>query len=489
MLYWVLRWIAGIGLRWYYRDIRVVGSERIPRRGPVIFAVNHPNALVDALVAGLVVPRRIRLTGKATLFENPFLARLLRAAGVVPLRRVSDEKKRHAPSSPDLPADGSAPEVARNTESFRALGDVLAAGGAMLIFPEGRSHSEPAIAPLKTGVARIAIEARDVRAVRGLSVVPIGLVFERKEQPRTRVLVQVGEPIATDSAPRDGSAMNEVEALTARVERGLRDVTLNFESPEHATRVLAVADIMSGVLEEPRVLGEADPSFIAVLDTVRRIEAARVSLASGPPDPVTEARVDAFLTRLDAYQAALSELRLSVSDVRIDVDVRSGAEFALREGAILGIVGPAALWGRVNHFLPLRAARAIALGGAPDPDQPAMRTLVAGLVLVLAAYGAQTALVAAFAGPWIAAAYLVTLPVFASWDLRLADRTRRAAARVRAFLLFRRAPELRGALRADADWLRAEAAALENIVMRAAEGTARPGPSATLPVARLFEGP
>ena len=40
-------------------------------------------------------------------------------------------------------------------------------GGMVLIFPEGKSHSEPALAPLKTGVARIALEARDVRGIRG----------------------------------------------------------------------------------------------------------------------------------------------------------------------------------------------------------------------------------------------------------------------------------------------------------------------------------
>jgi 1-acyl-sn-glycerol-3-phosphate acyltransferase len=195
MLYWLLRWIAATALRWYYRDIRVVGTENIPLKGPVIFAVNHPNALVDALVAGTVIRRRIRLTGKATLFERPALALFLRWAGVVPLRRASDEA-RHG-------RNGLTP--ARNAESFRELGDVLSRGGAMLIFPEGKSHSEPRLAPLKTGIARIALEARDVRGVRGLTIVPIGLIFERKEKPRSRVVVQVGEPVSVDELAESGT--------------------------------------------------------------------------------------------------------------------------------------------------------------------------------------------------------------------------------------------------------------------------------------------
>lgn len=470
MLYWVLRWIAGTGLRWYYRDIRVVGGERIPRTGPVIFAVNHPNALIDALVAASVVPRRIRLTGKATLFHNPLLGAFLRAVGVVPLRRASDERNR-------LEADAS---PVRNAESFRALGDVLAMGGAMLIFPEGKSHSAPSIAPLKTGIARIALETRDVRRVPGLLLVPLGLVFERKEEPRSRVLVQVGRPIAVDAfeASPDGDA---VEGLTMLVEHGLRDVTLNFESPAHAERVLAVADVIAGITDELRTVDQAEPPVASLLDTIRRIENARLSLEARGEDSHASARVDVFLARLDAFQAGLHRLNLRVSDVGIEIGVAAGTRFAIREGTILAIVGPAAVWGRLNHWIPLRAARAIALAGATDRDQPAMRTVVAGLLLILLAYAAQTALVAWLAGPWIATAYLVTLPVFASWDLRLADRTERAAARVRAYFLFRRSPALHAALRAESEWLRSESAAIERLLasreaLEATRGAGAPVP-------------
>ena len=44
-MYVLLRAIAGIALRWYYRDIHVEGIDRIPRRRPLLLVVNHPNAL------------------------------------------------------------------------------------------------------------------------------------------------------------------------------------------------------------------------------------------------------------------------------------------------------------------------------------------------------------------------------------------------------------------------------------------------------------
>ena len=91
MLYELLRGTAAIALRWYYADIAVQGRERVPRDGPLLVLANHPNALIDPLLVGTTVPRRVLLTAKATLFEHPALAALFRTVGVVPLRRAKDE--------------------------------------------------------------------------------------------------------------------------------------------------------------------------------------------------------------------------------------------------------------------------------------------------------------------------------------------------------------------------------------------------------------
>ena len=91
MLYRLLRDTAAISLRWYYADIAVQGQERVPRDGPLLIVANHPNALIDPLLVGTAVSRHVLLTAKATLFEQPALAWLLRVVGVVPLRRAKDE--------------------------------------------------------------------------------------------------------------------------------------------------------------------------------------------------------------------------------------------------------------------------------------------------------------------------------------------------------------------------------------------------------------
>jgi 1-acyl-sn-glycerol-3-phosphate acyltransferase len=204
-------------LHWFYSSIQVVGKERIPYDGPVIIAASHHNALVDALIAGWIAPRRLTLTAKATLVDNVFLAWLFPLVGIVPLRRASDERKKNGDASP---------QVQRNAGAFDRILDVLASGGMILIFPEGKSHSDPALAPLKTGVSRIALDARDKRGVRNLQIIPLGLSFEDKGNPGTAVLAEVGEPLFMDQVSKVG-----VEDLTAMIASRLAAVSLKKPAP------------------------------------------------------------------------------------------------------------------------------------------------------------------------------------------------------------------------------------------------------------------
>lgn len=217
MIYGLLRWFTGIALHWFYSSIQVTGSERIPAKGPVLIAASHHNALVDALIAGWITPRRLTLTAKATLMDNAFLAWLFPAIGVVPLRRATDEKRQ---------STGTKADAARNTGAFESILDVLQNQGMVLIFPEGKSHSEPALAPLKTGASRIALEARDGRGIRGLQIVPLGLSFEDKGNPGTAVLAEVGQPISIDDTGDIG-----VEALTSLIADKLAAISLKKPQP------------------------------------------------------------------------------------------------------------------------------------------------------------------------------------------------------------------------------------------------------------------
>ena len=88
-------------------------------------------------------------------------------------------------------------DASRNDASFARCRAELAAGGALALFPEGVSHSDPQLRPLKTGAARIALSAEAEHDGKlGVTLVPVGLYYERKALFRSSVLLVVGEPIA-----------------------------------------------------------------------------------------------------------------------------------------------------------------------------------------------------------------------------------------------------------------------------------------------------
>jgi len=423
-----MRAIAGVALRWYYRDIQVEGLPRIPRQRPLLLVVNHPNALIDALLVIWLVPRRVLITAKATIFRNPIAGALLRWLGVVPLRRASDEIQQ-----------GGSPNPARNKETFRAVYDALRGNGTVLIFPEGKSHDEPSLAPLKTGAARMALYAREAGGVDELAILPIGLTFERKEAPRTRVLVQIGEPIllAAWRAPPNTTA---ADALTAEIDARLRAITLNYQTVDDATRAVRLAAVIAALFEAVPSIGVVDRRLGAEMAIARRIDDLSSKLQQA--DDETRRQADQLVRHLDAVERVAAKHGVLIEDVGISLEPKRALRFVLREGWLLVVGGPIAIWGRVNHWLPFRAARVIAMRSVDGASDPAMRTLVAGTAFVALTYLAQGAVVAAVWGAKGALAYLISLPLAADINFYLSDRLGRAVQRARAFLRFRRDPEL-----------------------------------------------
>jgi glycerol-3-phosphate O-acyltransferase/dihydroxyacetone phosphate acyltransferase len=449
MLYALLRGIAGVALRWFYRHIDVVGLERLPRNAPLLLVCNHPNALVDAMLVAWAVPRRVVLTAKATLFRHRALAALLDWVGVVPLVRRGDI---------DNALMQGAQDPQRNARAFGALRAVLRRRGAVVIFPEGISHDHPSLAPLKTGAARVALEARDEAQVGNLHIVPVGLTFERKEAPRTRVLVQIGEPIALDYWRADGEMA--VSRLTEEIDSRLRRVTLNYETVDDASRARALSSLFAALWrEEPESVGRARSLRVDV-SLAERIEEARLVLSRNADDTL-RARADALVRSVAELDEVLRRHGVALEDVSVSSEGRHALPFVLREAWIIAIAGPIALWGMINHWIPFNAARMIARRSVESASDPAMRTIVAGAALVLAFYTAQGVAVAAFAGLVPALVYVVSLPLAADVNFLLRDRLRRALQRARTYLLFRRRPKLHARLQTDLQRVRVEAMDIE----------------------------
>jgi 1-acyl-sn-glycerol-3-phosphate acyltransferase len=456
-LYAALRATAAIALRWYYADVVVQGVERAPRDGPLVVIANHPNALIDALLVGTSLRRRILLTAKATLFETPILAALLKAVGVVPLRRVKDERPTSAANTPAPPMRD------RNAEAFRIVTSALLEGDAILVFPEGISHDDPSIAPLKSGAARMALQAR-AEGASGLHILPIGLIFEEKERPGSRVLVRVGEPLALDDWTAT-SHSSDPGALTAELDDRLRAVTLNFATAAQAARAVQLARALVAIASMPAAL-DAPRSLDAEADIARRIDAATAALPNAPPDVVAAA--DSLTARLHSIEEAVEQRGATLADVRISSGLRSGVWFTLREGAWAILAAIAAALGGWTHWLPLTLARRLAIGSLHSNgsrDQPAMRTIIFGVAFVLTWYVAITFALVLWRG-WLWAAVGVVLLFTAAHSYRLLRRRLgRAVRRARTYLALRADPTLQERVVRELDGLLVDAVELERALV------------------------
>jgi 1-acyl-sn-glycerol-3-phosphate acyltransferase len=221
-------WLVRLALRIYFQRIEVTGLEHVPPETPVIFVLNHPNALVDPVFLLCLAPRRVSFLAKAPLFRMPVIGYLVRALDSLPVYRRQDEGQ----------------DVTKNEETFIAARKLLARGGTIGICPEGVSHDEPGLRPIKTGAARISLAAISTGEVKELQIVPAGLYYTSKTSFRSSALLYFGIPITVNPVKLDpeGSPPREaVRELSAQIEQALRGVMLDARH-EEALQTIARAE-------------------------------------------------------------------------------------------------------------------------------------------------------------------------------------------------------------------------------------------------------
>jgi glycerol-3-phosphate O-acyltransferase / dihydroxyacetone phosphate acyltransferase len=211
--------LVRLALRIYFQRIEVTGLEHVPLQTPVIFVLNHPNALVDPVFLLCLAPRRVSFLAKAPLFRMPVIGYLVKAIDSLPVYRRQDEGE----------------DVTKNEETFVAARKLLANGGTIGICPEGVSHDEPGLRPIKTGAARISLAAVSTGEVSNLKIVPAGLYYTSKTSFRSDALLYFGKPIDVEpvTLEPDGTPPREaVRLLSSRIETALREVILDAKHEE-----------------------------------------------------------------------------------------------------------------------------------------------------------------------------------------------------------------------------------------------------------------
>ena len=174
-----LRYYVDFALKLSYRNIRYVGLEKVPQDGSVIYAPNHTNALMDALVI-LAMDRKPKVfVARADIFRRPLLAKIFTFLKIMPIMRIRD----------------GFDEVKKNNQTIEKAVDVLRDKVPFCIFPEGQHQAKYSSLPLSKGIFRIAFQAQELMTDVPLYIVPVGLRYGSFFRFRSTVRVEVGEPI------------------------------------------------------------------------------------------------------------------------------------------------------------------------------------------------------------------------------------------------------------------------------------------------------
>ena len=383
-------------------------------KGPVLVIANHPNSLMDGLVVFKVAGRPIRPLGKAPLFKHPLIGPVLEGLGALPVYRPQD----------------SPGETWRNDRTFEAAVKALRDGEAVLIFPEGLSHSAVQLARMKTGAARIAFAAEETADWQlGLRIVPIGLTYHRKHAFRGRVAAAVGRSfeVAGWKGLRQLDERGAVESLTDSMREALEKVTLNLPAEEDRALIETAEALYAAEkgLTKPRSREKLAPR----LPRLQAFADALAWLYVAYPD-----EYETLTGSVREYRNRLRQLGVQEGELPRRFPITGMLRYAVSQALLLLIGLPLAAVGTLAWFLPYKSPRVPLSVYRPDYEALATIKLASALIAFPLAYTAWV-----FAAWWVAGLrgaviVAVALPLLGAVALHWRDRWKRVREDVRIFM-------------------------------------------------------
>ena len=181
--------------------VKATGLENVPRTGPAIFASNHLS-YTDHYFLPAVVPRQIFFISKAQHFDVPVQRWLFEQWGVIPLKRGEGDN-----------------------EAFSRSLQLLSEGKLFGIYPEGTRSTDGKLHKGRTGVARLALQAR-------VPIIPVGMVGTDKVLPKGKnvptlhkVEVHIGKPLDFSRHIGMENDRKVTRDITDQVMRAIRDLS------------------------------------------------------------------------------------------------------------------------------------------------------------------------------------------------------------------------------------------------------------------------
>ena len=366
MLYSFIHRVALLALKLFFNEVTIQNREKVPQNTPVIFVANHPNFFMDPLIVGSCCPRVLHFFAKSTIFSSRFKNFILHKLNLIPIyRKIDDEAN-----------------MGKNVDSFIKGYEILEKNGAFLIFPEGISMGRRVLEKLKTGAARIGLEA-EARNHFSLNccIIPVGISYSDLIRFRSDIMVRFGEPIFLKDFQKEyhSNEKQTVKILTGKIEDALNGLT-NYVQDEE------VEDIVDGLeliykMELMTELGmELDDKNDDFLTSKLLTDAVQWYNENDP------LQVRKFRKKLNAYLGLLRQL--DIKDEFLDPVRQDARNWGKTRTIIFLILGsPLFVWGLITNYLPYKIPRLLVDLGKKHSSEMASWKLAYGFILFIIYYG------------------------------------------------------------------------------------------------------
>lgn len=373
----------------FYKNIVVEGLENIPKNGPIIFAPNHQNALMDPLAVLFTSKKQIVFLARADIFKNKLIAKFLNFLKILPVFRIRDGKE----------------NLTNNDFTFNVAVKVLESGQNVGLFPEARHTDKRRLLNFKKGIPRLAFLAEEKNNFNlNIKIIPVGIYYSKYNKMRSILHVRYGKPINVNDFKDEylESPQKAMLSLRDALEEAIKPLVINIRSIElydtyESIRILYVKNLIKkfklGKLSEINRF-KADKITIKALETFEQDNPEEMQGIKEKVREYEEIKAKYFLSNQSIEKPFLSIFRLVINSI------------------IILLCIPAFLYGLINNLFTYFIPKMLVLKIKDKQFHSSIKFGWAVFVIPLI-YAIQIIIVALFFSKlWIILAYAISLPVF-----------------------------------------------------------------------------
>ena len=223
MLYKIVESYIKAGIFLFYKKVKVIGKENIPKKGPILFVANHQNAMMDPLVLATSVGKSMYFLARASAFKNKIAGKLLNK-----LHAIAIYRKRDGVDSAKL-----------NEAVFDHCLQLLNEEENMLIFPEGSHNIVRKLRSLRAGFTRMTLDYLKTNPSKDLIIVPVGLNYDNTIDYAKSLHIVIGKPISTRAMYDEKNEQESIKKMLDEVHQKIASLTVYIDDEKNYGEIVS----------------------------------------------------------------------------------------------------------------------------------------------------------------------------------------------------------------------------------------------------------